>query len=98
MPKPKKKEERKELHHPPSPPAPRPKLSGTVFGAGGIIFALLGLFFLPLVMGIIAVWCGVRAWRLHANKVGTTAIVLGLLMTIFAVVGIIAKFRELGFL
>lgn len=86
------------LLHPPSPPVPRPTLSGTIFGAGGIIFALLGLFFLPLVMGIIAVWCGVRAWRLHANKVGTTAIVLGLLMTIFAVVRIIAGFKELGFL
>ncbi len=96
-----KKKQKKEtplLSHPPSPPALRPKLSGTILGAGGIIFALLGLFFLPLVMGIIAVWCGVRAWRLHANKVGTTAIVLGLLMTIFAVVRIIAGFKELGFL
>ena len=92
------RQKKKELHHPPVPPAPRPKLSGMIFGVGGIIFALLGLFFLPLIMGIIAVWCGVRAWRLHANKVGSVSIALGLLMTILAAVRIIAGFKEMGVL
>ncbi|MDO8642668.1 MAG: hypothetical protein Q7R76_03725 [Candidatus Woesearchaeota archaeon] len=95
MPKQKKKTAR-ELLHPPFPPSPRPKLAGTIYGIGGIIIALLGMFFLPLIMGIVAVWCGVKAWRLHTNKVGTVAILLGLLMAVLGSIRIIASFTELG--
>ncbi len=83
---------------PPKPPKPQAKIMGRVYGVLGIVSAAVCLLFFPLLFGILAVFLGVKAWRLGSHKLGPTAIVLGLFMTILGAAQLISVLTSTGVL